>query len=56
VQKLWLSRGNGLLSHCPSQPNVPTAKAKQMHLTWNPLGFLSDLSKHKSETRFPPDV
>jgi len=40
----------------PSQPNVPTAKAKQMHLTWNPLGFLSDLSKHKSETRFPPDV
>jgi len=40
----------------PSQPNVPTAKAKQMHLTWNPLGFLSDLSKHKSETRFPLDV
>jgi len=28
----------------PSQLNVPTAKAKQMHLTWNPLGFLSDLS------------
>jgi len=27
-----------------------------MHLTWNPVGFLSDLSKHKSETRFPPDV
>ena len=21
----------------PSQPNVPTAKAKQMHLNWNPL-------------------
>jgi len=40
----------------PSQPNVPTAKAKQMHLNWNPLGFLSDLSKHKSETRFPPNV
>jgi len=40
----------------PSKPNVPTAKAKQMHLTCNPLGFLSDLSKHKSETRFPPDV
>jgi len=98
VQKLWLSQGNGLLSHrysaplrrtscwakhegalahislkrsieilelqCahhfperpadpdssvfaelfpasqpePSQPDVPTAKAKQMHLNWNPLG------------------
>jgi len=38
----------------PSQPNVP--KAKQMHLTWNPLGFLSDFSKHKSETRFPQEV
>ena len=23
----------------PSQPDVPTAKAKQMHLNWNPLGF-----------------
>ena len=40
----------------PSQPNVPTAKAKQMHLDWNPLGFLSELSKQKSVTRFPPDV
>ena len=40
----------------PSQPNVPTAKAKQMHLNWNPLGFLSDLSQQKSVTRFPPDV
>jgi len=40
----------------PSQPNVPTEKAKQMHFNWNPLGFLSDLSAHKSETRFPPDV
>jgi len=40
----------------PSHPNVPTAKAKQMHLTWNLLGLLLDLSKHKSETRFPPDV
>jgi len=27
-----------------------------MQLTWNPLGFLSDRSKHKSETRFPLDV
>jgi len=36
----------------PSQPNMPTAKAKQMHLTWNPLGLLSDLSKHKSELSF----
>jgi len=27
-----------------------------MHLNWNPLGFLSDLSVHKFETRFPPDV
>ena len=40
----------------PSQPNVPTAKAKQMHLHWNPLGFLSELSQQKSVTRFPPDV
>jgi len=41
----------------PSQPNVPTAKAKpQMHLNWNPLGFLSELSQQKSVTRFPPDV
>ena len=40
----------------PSQSNVPAAKAKQMHFTWNPLGFPSDLSKHESETRFPPDV
>jgi len=40
----------------PTQPNVPTEKAKQMHLNWNPLGFLSDLSAHKSETCFPPDV
>ena len=31
-------------SPAPSQPNVPTEKAKQMHLNWNPLGFLSDLS------------
>jgi len=27
-----------------------------MHINWNPLGFLSDLSAHKIETRFPPDV
>ena len=40
----------------PSQPNVPTAKAKQMHLNWNPLGFLSELSHQKSVTRFPTDV
>jgi len=40
----------------PSQPNVPTEKAKQMHINWNPLGFLSDLSAHKIETRFPWDV
>jgi len=40
----------------PSQPDVPTAKAKQMHLNWNPLGFLSDLSQQKSVTRFSPDV
>ena len=40
----------------PSQPNVPKEKAKQMHLNWNPLGFLSDLSTNKFETRFPPDV
>ena len=39
-----------------SQPNVPTAKAKQMHLAWNPLDFLSGLSQYKSVTRFPPDV
>ena len=40
----------------PSQPYVPTAKAKQMHLNWNPLGFLSELSQQKSVIRFPPDV
>ena len=40
----------------PSQSNVPTEKAKQMYLNWNPLGFLSDLSTNKFETRFPPDV
>ena len=40
----------------PSQPNVSTAKAKQMYLNWNPLGFLSELSQQKSVTRFPPDV
>jgi len=40
----------------PSQPNVPTEKAKQMHINWNPLGFLSDFSAHKILTRFPPDV
>ena len=40
----------------PSQPNVPTEKAKQMHINWNPLGLLSDLSAHKIATRFPPDV
>jgi len=40
----------------PSQSNVPPAKAKQMHLNWNPLGFLSELSQQKSVTHFPPDV
>jgi len=35
---------------------VPTEKAKQIHINWNTLGFLSDLSAHKIETRFPPDV
>ena len=30
--------------------------AKQMHLNWSPLGFMSDLSTNKLETRFPPDV
>jgi len=40
----------------PSQPDGPTAKAKQMHFNWNPLGFPSDLSQQKSVTRFPPDV
>jgi len=40
----------------PPQPDVSRAKAKQMHLKWNPLGFLSDLSQQKSVTRFPPDV
>ena len=24
----------------PSQPNVPTEKAKQMHLNWSPLGVV----------------
>jgi len=40
----------------PSQPKVPMEKAKQMHLNWSPLGFMSDLSTNKLETRFPPDV
>jgi len=40
----------------PSQPDVPTGKTEQMHLNWNPRGFLSDLSQQKSVTRFPPDV
>jgi len=40
----------------PSQPNVPTDKAKQMHLNWSPLGFMSDLSTNKLETRFLLDV
>jgi len=40
----------------PSQPNVSTEKATQMHIKWNLLGFLSDLSAHKILTRFPPYV
>ena len=40
----------------PSQPNVPAAKVTQMHLNWNPLCFLSELSQQKSVTCFPPDV
>ena len=42
----------------PSQPNVERAygEGKQMHLNWNPLGFLSELSQQKSVTCFPPDV
>jgi len=40
----------------PLQPNLPTEKAKQIHFNWNPVGFLSDLSTNKFETRFPPDV
>ena len=40
----------------PLQPNAPMEKAKQMHINWNPFGFLSDLSAHKIEARFPPDV
>jgi len=39
-----------------SLANVPTKKAKQMHINWNPLGFLLDLSTHKIETCFPPDI
>ena len=40
----------------PSQPNVLTLKAKQMHLNWNPLGFLSELYQQKSVTRFTLEV
>jgi len=40
----------------PSQSNVPAAKAKQMHLNWNPLGFLLELCQQKSVTHFPTDV
>ena len=34
----------------PSQPNVPTAKAKQMHLNWNPLGFQKIPAKKWGDT------
>jgi len=40
----------------PSQPDVSMEKAKQMHLNWSPLGFMSDLSTNKLETRFPPNI
>ena len=39
----------------PSQPNVPTAKARQILLNWHPLGFMSELSQQNSSSRFPPD-
>ena len=40
----------------PSQPNAPSEKEKQMHINWNLLAFLSDLSARGILTRFPPDV
>ena len=29
----------------PSQPKVPTEKAKQLHLNWSPLGFMSEFAR-----------
>ena len=40
----------------PSQPNAHAVKQKQMHINWNPLAFLSDLSAKRLLTRFPPDI
>ena len=43
-------------SPLPLSKSRLAVKSKQMHLNWNPLGFLSELSQQKSVTRFPPDV
>ena len=40
----------------PSQPNARSEKEKQMHINWNPLAFLVDLSAQSKLNRFPPDV
>jgi len=40
----------------PSQANARPEKEKQMHINWNPLAFLSDLSAQRLLTRFPQDV
>jgi len=36
----------------PSQPNTRPEKEKHMHINWNPLAFLSDLSAQRILTRF----
>ena len=59
IMSRWVKH-EGALAHISLKRSiemlVPKEKAKQMHLNWNPLGFMSDLSTNKLETRFPPDV
>jgi len=40
-----------VVSPLPLSKSRLAVKAKQMHLNWNPLGFLSELSQQKSITR-----
>jgi len=40
----------------PSQHNAHPEKGKQMHINWNPIAVLWDLSAQRLLTRFPPDV
>ena len=38
-------------SPLPLSKSRLAVKAKQMHLNWNPLGFLSELSQHRSKKK-----